>query len=370
MNKYFIKLSVYGIFFTVFVMVYMFRSTAQIPRVISYQGVITDSTGRPILDGMYVNNPQTQSDNATNPLQQKRLLANTIQSPIISVTPDSMQFVLTSGDSSSGTITISNTGTSDLLWSVGNFDTATVRAKIESVVQELRKKAEAPAKSLPISQSKKENIAYSWSKESAINVVFKEPMDAALRNVALVAAESPEGTEDVQQKLIATGMFNSVTAIEAQSVTPTVDQLKAFDAVLVWSNNSFADTQMIGDNLADYIDAGGGVVTCVFAGQTQNPSAQLGGRFNSQNYWVISPGVTQWYQSTLGTVYYPDHPVMKGVQTFDGGYYSYRYYSTVVSGGSSIADWTDGLPLIAERKVFGVNRIDLGFYPPSSTVYQ
>ncbi len=300
------------------------------------------------------------------------MFTTTFPQPQININPTSLNFSLSSSDTANAQLTISNIGTSDLLWSVGNFDTATVRAKIESVVQELRKQAEAPTQSHPISQSKEENISYSWSKETAINVVFKKSMDISLRNVALLAADDPTYASDVQQKLIATGMFNSVTIIDARSIIPTVNQLKTFDAILVWSANSFADTQMIGDNLADYIDAGGGVVTAVYAGTSQSVHMMIRGRFNSQNYWVITPGWTHMrYSSTLlGTIHNPDHPVMRRVSTFDGGYYSICYSSWVEPGGVSIADWADGFPLIAERKIYGVNRIDLGFYPPSSSVYQ
>ena len=90
------------------------------------------------------------------------ILSNALSQPQININPDSLNFSLSAGDSTNTSLSISNIGTSDLLWSVGNFDTATVRAKIESVVQELRKKAEAPVPSLPINQRKGEDIAYSW----------------------------------------------------------------------------------------------------------------------------------------------------------------------------------------------------------------
>src|SRR5947199_6761166 len=57
--------------------------------------------------------------------------------------------------------------------------------------------------------------------------------------------------------------------------TTTVDQLRAYKSVLVWSDNGFADSTALGNNLADYVDGGGGVVMAVFALN----SGYLNGRF-------------------------------------------------------------------------------------------
>ncbi|MCP3920038.1 MAG: hypothetical protein GY711_31295 [bacterium] len=57
---------------------------------------------------------------------------------------------------------------------------------------------------------------------------------------------------------------------------------------------------------------------------------------------------------------------MNGVVTFDCGQQSFRLVqSNPAPGAIRVADWTDGTALVAQ----GANprRIDLGFYPPSST---
>jgi hypothetical protein len=118
----------------------------------------------------------------------------------------------------------------------------------------------------------------------------------------------------------------------------------------------------MGDVLAEYVDAGGGVVLAVFA----NASIPLAGRWVSGGYEVILPtGQTSGGPLTLGTVLVPAHPVMAGVTSFDGGTSSYRPTTTVLTAGSTaIANWSDGRVLIAEGS--SPRRIDLGFYPPSS----
>ncbi len=134
--------------------------------------------------------------------------------------------------------------------------------------------------------------------------------------VALVAAEDTPGVSDVQAKLQGTGRFSQVDIIDARSTTPTLAQLQAYDSVLVWSDSNFNDPTAIGNNLANYIDGGGGVVVAVFA----DASIPMLGRFSSDDYYGIEPGgQTEGTELTLGTVYNPSSPLMAGVSSFDGG---------------------------------------------------
>lgn len=207
----------------------------------------------------------------------------------------------------------------------------------------------------------------------AASVMFITGGDPAVYqpDIAIVAAAAGSITDprftDPQAKLLATGKFNSVSLIDARVVTPTPAELKAFDAVIVWSNYGFNDAVLLGDNLADYIDDGGGVVLAVFA-DTHTGSLMLQGRFSAEQYYCIEPGnSTTSTASGLGT---NDslHPLMEGVISLSGST-CFRPLSTNLLGGSTVvAEWTDGKPLIVERQVNGRPRVDLGIYPPSSDV--
>jgi hypothetical protein len=120
----------------------------------------------------------------------------------------------------------------------------------------------------------------------------------------------------------------------------------------------------LGDNLADYVDSGGGVVVAVFA----DAGVPIAGRFDTDNYWAISsPSWTSSPEQFLGTVFVPGHPILDGVATFSGGTSSYRPSTFgIAAGATRIADWTDGRPLVATKIINGTRRADLGFYPPSS----
>lgn len=192
------------------------------------------------------------------------------------------------------------------------------------------------------------------------SVVWAQP------DIAIVAAAGTTQANDVVAKLTATGEFNTITYINAQTVTPTLEQLQAYDAVICWSNNTFQNAEGLGDVLADYVDAGGGVVVAVFATSTTTVGRSLGGRFRSGGYEIIpTQGGNTTGAASLGTVLVPGHPTMTGVSTFAGGTSSFRPTNTALSShGYHVALWSDGKTLVAASSTYP-NRIDLGFYPPS-----
>src|SRR5262249_17067498 len=153
--------------------------------------------------------------------------------------------------------------------------------------------------------------------------------------------------------------------IDVTSSTPTLAELENYDSVLVWNNFPFADENALGDNLADYVDAGHGVVVATFA-NANSFFPSLGGRWASGGYDAIQPTTyTGFNPPTLGTVAQPGHPIMAGVANFSGGNASWHSDGGVTAGSSLIASWSDGSPLVAERS----NRdVGLNFFPPSSDI--
>src|SRR6267143_1529407 len=185
----------------------------------------------------------------------------------------------------------------------------------------------------------------------------------SLPKIALVAADAPSFVSEVQGKLIATGRFSQVDIIDASSTTPTANQLRAYKSVLVWSDSGFANDTALGNNLADYVDGGGGVVIAVFT----DAIVPLSGRFVSDDYYVLEPNGDTLGHLTLGTVYEPSSPLMAGVTSFDGGTSSFRDGNPILNANAiRVADWSDGEPLIARRTINGNRRVDLNFFPPST----
>lgn len=198
------------------------------------------------------------------------------------------------------------------------------------------------------------------------------PASAQIR-VALCGAAQSTNTAcqwvDVQTRLLATNQFATVDIINVTTTgggTPPLTQLLGYDALLCWTNTAPANNQTWGDVLADYVDAGGGVVVAVFANSIASATLHIGGRWQTGYEVILDQSGTTTGASSLGSVLVPSHPVMNGVTTFVSGSTGGRPTGTVLEvGANPIALWADGKILIAE----GANpqRIDLGFYPPHST---
>jgi hypothetical protein len=208
----------------------------------------------------------------------------------------------------------------------------------------------------------------------SIALALSAPCAFAQVDVAIVAAAGSSAADvrftDVQAKLMGTGEFNSVTIINAGNlgggVTPTLTELQTFDAIITWSNQTYLSADDLGNVLADYVDAGGGVVVAVFATSTTTVGRSLGGRFRAGGYEIIpTQGGNTGGAASLGEIVDPTHPCVQGVSTFIGGTTASRPTNTNVSNhGFKIALWSDGKTLIAGSTRFS-NRIDLGMYPPS-----
>jgi hypothetical protein len=177
---------------------------------------------------------------------------------------------------------------------------------------------------------------------------------------------------DVQAKLAAFGIFETVDGFDGQAVTPSLAVLQDYDAVLVMSYAAFADPVAMGNALADYVDRGGGVVLTMF---TLLSSFGLDGRFQSDNYFAIQETANQVAgDGPVGMIVHDaGHPILSGVSTFDGGTASFRPLSPGLHASAHVvAGWLDGVvtstPLVVTRTA-GTNaarRVDLGFYPATT----
>ncbi|MBM4249167.1 MAG: hypothetical protein FJ149_06975 [Euryarchaeota archaeon] len=180
--------------------------------------------------------------------------------------------------------------------------------------------------------------------------------------VLIIGAASPSYNADIQTKLKSFPDIQAADIVQAQSETPTLARLKEYSSVLVLSDYGFQDATTLGNNLADYVDSGGGVVLGMFCpgGGSLGP----GGRFVTGGYLVFPQSGYQYSSGSLGT-YDASHPIMQNVKTFTNN--NYRPSSNqIVSGATLVASYTDGIPIVATKNVNGVDRVDLGFYPPSS----
>ena len=183
--------------------------------------------------------------------------------------------------------------------------------------------------------------------------------------VLVLASDDPSGLDDVKSGLAATGAFKAVDVFDASGATPTLAQLAPYKAVLVYNNSPFVDPALMGDRLADYFDAGGQVV---IAPGTNCDPVKLEGRFVNDGYLVLSIGAVDesFPADTLGLILEPQSPLVAGVNTIDAQFAA-RCFVAPVAGATVVAQWGAGVPLIGRGMVQGRKRVDLNFFPPSST---
>jgi len=176
-------------------------------------------------------------------------------------------------------------------------------------------------------------------------------------------ASLPANVADVQNKLSATGLFSSVATFDGAAATPTLATLNQYDAVLISNDATWQSAANLGTVMRQYVDGGGGVVQTIFTTGGVGGSNLAGTWDASYNCIVFGPSTSG--AATLGAIPDQNHPIMIGVQAFDGGSLSFRPSGVALTAGATlVASWSDGKPLVAVGPK--INRCDLGFYPPSS----
>lgn len=175
---------------------------------------------------------------------------------------------------------------------------------------------------------------------------------------------------DVQAKVLGSGLIPQLDAylVNVGNPVPTLADLRRYRAVLVYSDATLNSNTNLGNALADYVDAGGGVAmsTFVFSG-----SGGLGmqGRLVTGGYMPFT-SASQGSGTPLTLV--PDlplHPLLAGVASLNGGSSSFHNSPiSVVAGATLVAHWSNGQPLVGARDITAGRMVGLNFYPPSSDV--
>ncbi len=186
--------------------------------------------------------------------------------------------------------------------------------------------------------------------------------------VAVLAAESDDAyNADVTNKITGVGSLSRVDLIPVITgdPLPTPAQLRAYQSVLVYSDEGFNDNAGLGNELADYVDQGGGVVlgTFVFYSST---ALGIQGRLATGYLPFTQSGQAKPGNLTL-VKDLPANPLLDGVNSFSGGTSSYQNSSiSNVSGATLVAHWSNGQPLVGATNHAPGRVVGLNFFPPSS----
>lgn len=155
-------------------------------------------------------------------------------------------------------------------------------------------------------------------------IIRTEPID-----VLLVASAD---MTHIQAMLLAYPDIRRADYFDARRATPTLERLLAYDAVLVASQEAFADQDALGDVLADYLDAGGGLVqtapTFSHYYDEEHPGHlqpwQVGGRYHKEHDSPLSGDDAVLYRRYLSS-FNEEHPIMYGVSQASDALTQYVY---------------------------------------------
>ncbi len=149
---------------------------------------------------------------------------------------------------------------------------------------------------------------------------------------------------------------NSSTFEWSTGNLPTLATLNQYDAVLAWTDFSFSAS--MSNLLADYVDAGGGVVISTFWG-SQVDAIVGGGRLETTGYNpLINPTIDAFTSATLGT-YDVASPLFSGVSSLNASVFRGDYLPGLDAGATLVASWSDGNPLLAYNAAQNVINLTL-----------
>ncbi|HEY3403795.1 MAG TPA: S8 family serine peptidase [Ohtaekwangia sp.] len=296
---------------------------------------------------------------------------NGVVAPGIVVTPDALSASLNTGNTETQTLTIENTGGSNLEFSVGvsSASPASV-ASVRNVV--------VPVKSVATSKSSSQKASAS-GKYSSNQIKLKSVGKSAVVSKLLIVTPDDDVTA-------LEAILNGFDDIQASTISAdslpllSLAKLNQYDIVLTtnntqWLGSGGIDPADVGDLLADYIDAGGKVIVNQFA--YSYDAWQMAGRFIDDGYGPFTPSTTDAVVDVeLGTILSPGHPILEGVN--DLAYSGYVQNVGLASGAIALAEWDNGeLFLAANAKVVALNMLpDLGNGDPLQwagdlpTIYQ
>jgi hypothetical protein len=192
-------------------------------------------------------------------------------------------------------------------------------------------------------------------------------------SVAVLTAEQTAAwNADVVAKISGVG---SIAGVDLISVTggaaiPSLAQLCHYQSLLVFTDENFTDPVAMGNVLADYVDQGGGVLLQTFAFLTNGNAYGIEGRISTNGYLPFTATAIDDPASLTLVKDLPQHPLLDGVNTFNGGTTSFQNSPMSTNTGAiQVAHWSNGQALAGGKDNGAGRSAGLNFFPPSSDAF-
>ena len=178
--------------------------------------------------------------------------------------------------------------------------------------------------------------------------------EAEAQEIVVLGSTAQIGTNALREDLMCTGEFVRVDFIDLTARTPTLDELRQYHGVLVFSDQPLVDPTGLGDRLYSYVSSGGGLVLAAGAfssdtgvrGQLRTaglvPVDDQPVTARQGNTPILPTSDAAWLPGD------PGHPTMQGVNTFDGGDASFHATVTPADGALVTAVWDEDGDGVAE----------------------
>jgi hypothetical protein len=171
---------------------------------------------------------------------------------------------------------------------------------------------------------------------------------SALR-VLLIHANDPAPTT-FQSQIAAQPGVAAVDLFNGAAGTPSPAIVGSYDLVVAMSDGDYADSTALGNELADFVDAGGVVFEYAYDnwfgnGMTQNLNVSLQGRWATGGYGAYLVGDNPNAALTLG-MFDATNPLMQGVTALSS---NLNTTPTLAPGATRVAKWSDGTEMIAYK---------------------
>ena len=161
----------------------------------------------------------------------------------------------------------------------------------------------------------------------------------------LIVSNRPADITEFSPALAAEPGVAEVETFDSSEGTPSPASLSTYDLVVGSGDSTYQDPELWGNELADYLDAGGAEIQFAYD-NWDAIGAHPTGRFESGGYAPFIPGPNENFTSSLGSILVPDSPLLAGVPSFstDG-----NTTPTLAAGATLLANWENDKPAIATK---------------------
>lgn len=310
-----------------------------------FDTVSIDVTYSPSAAGAVIADMVIHTSDSANSSYSLSLVGEGLLAPAIEVAPDSLFESLFIDQTSTQSLTISNTGDSDLVYTLETSGTTTagtsgtlhVELPFGSNVSASQNGLMRQNSSGSVGHSGVAEIKWLNQLATTTTILIVTP-DTDLTDLEALL----DGFPDVEADIL------SLTSLPGLAV----GDLLSYDIVLTTNNTQWlsagsVDPEVVGDVLADYLDAGGKVIVNQFA--YSYDAWQMEGRFIDEGYGPFVPSTSDASTTvSLGSILASDHPIIQGVTELE--YTGFVQNVGIASGATAIASWNNGEYLLAANE--------------------